>query len=94
VGKKLNKDEKTYQTPAPDFELHVFDLKPGRAISFQPITAEIMLLTDGVVELTNGSEILALKKGSPSAIVFPDQTIQLKALAKATVFRATVPQLR
>ncbi len=84
-----NKEEKTYKTPAPDFQLSVFELEKGDTISFQPAEVEILLLTEGVLELDDDKEIIKLQKGDPAAVVFPGQVVYLAAAAKSTVFRAS-----
>jgi mannose-6-phosphate isomerase len=90
--------EKVYKTSAPDFQLSVFELKAGDSVSFSPVTAEIMLLTDGMAELVhkdsfgdNGAGALKLEAGHPSAIVFAGNDVKLSTVNGATVFRASVP---
>jgi mannose-6-phosphate isomerase len=83
--------EKVYKTSAPDFQLSVFELKAGDTVSFSPVTAEIILLTEGMAELDNGSGALKLEAGHPSAIVFEGKEVKLGTVAGATVFRASVP---
>ena len=83
--------EKIYRTKAPDFELSCFDLKPADRGSFTSQAAEILLLTGGEVDVICGNDKLRLEAGTPSAFVFPNQQVELKALGNATVFRATVP---
>jgi mannose-6-phosphate isomerase len=83
--------EKIYKTSAPDFQLSVFELKAGEIVSFSPVTAEIILLTEGNAELDNGSGAIKLEAGHPSAIVFPGKEVKLSSSSGATVFRASVP---
>lgn len=89
TGEQLNGQEKLYKTPAPDFRLTVFEPEAGETISFTPASTEILLLTEGTVELTDGEHTVNLQEGHPSAVAFPGKTIQLKANSKATVFRAS-----
>ena len=84
-------DEIVYKTPAPDFELGCFQMEAGKEIVFVPSTAEILLLAEGYVTADNGQETVVLKKGSPSAIAFPKETITLRASENSLVFRASVP---
>jgi mannose-6-phosphate isomerase len=91
AGYQFGKNKKVYHTPAPDFQLSVFELEAGDTVSFTPITTEILLLTDGDAIITNGMKTVGLLKGNPSAVVFPGQDIRLVANAKATVFRASLP---
>lgn len=90
-GEQMDSVEKIYQTSAPDFQLSMFELKAGNMVSFSPVTAEIILLTEGNAELDNGSGALKLEPGHPSAIVFPGKEVKLSSAAGATVFRASVP---
>jgi mannose-6-phosphate isomerase len=90
-GEQVNNTEKVFKTSAPDFQLSVFELKAGESISFSPVTAEIILLTDGNAELDNGSGSIKLEAGHPSAIVFPGNEVKLGSAKGATVFRASVP---
>ena len=83
--------EKVYKTSAPDFQLSVFDLKAGELVSFSPVTAEIILLTEGAAELDNGAGALKLEPGHPSAIVFAGKEVKLSSATGAIVFRASVP---
>jgi mannose-6-phosphate isomerase len=93
-GEPLNDTEKIYSTAAPDFQLTVFELKKGETISFTPLTAEILLLTEGNAELSNESVKLKLQIGNPSAIVFPGKEVRLSSIPGATVYRASVPVKR
>ena len=93
---KIIKGEKAgteliYKTPAPDFELSSFILHNGDSVSFVPRTAEILLLVDGQVEITNKANKVILKKGQPSAIVLPGNEIRLSATEPAWLFKAGVP---
>lgn len=89
-GEKIG-DEIVYKTHAPDFELGCFHIKSGNDISFVPSTAEIFLLAEGRVIADNGQEKVELKKGMPSAIAFPRETITLNATENSLIFRASVP---
>lgn len=83
--------EKKYTTPAPDFTLSVFEMRGGETVSFIPVTTEILLLTDGTVQLSSGKQQVELKKGMPAAVAFAGSPVQLKASEKTTVFRASAP---
>lgn len=90
-GEQVSEFEKIYKTTAPDFQLSVFKLKAGDAISFSPVTAEIILLTEGNAELDNGAGAIKLETGHPSAIVFAGKEVKLSSVSGTTVFRASVP---
>ena len=83
--------EKKYETTAPDFELSCFELKSMKSASFTPVTAEILLITEGKAEISNGTDKIMLEPGNPSAIAFPGHEVHIKANTDATVFRASVP---
>lgn len=84
-------DERVYRTPAPDFELSVFELEDGQATSFIPTTTEILLLAEGQAEVKGKEDTIVLEKGLPAAVVFPGAPVQLIATGAALVYRATVP---
>ena len=90
-GEEVAQAEKLYKTPAPDFQLSVYELDAGEIISFFPVATEILLLTEGVAELDDDKIAIKLVAGNPSAVVFPGQQVYLAAAAKSIVFRATVP---
>ncbi len=83
--------ERIYLTSAPDFRLSAFELDPGEKAGFTAGTTEILLLTEGEVTLTNGTESIRLLPGKPSAVVFAGQKVQLEAHKVSAVYRATVP---
>lgn len=90
-GEQVSDFEKLYKTAAPDFQLSIFELKAGNVVYFSPVTAEIILLTEGDAELNNGGNALKLEKGHPSAIVFPGKEVKLSSAGGAIVFKASVP---
>jgi len=83
--------EIVYQTPAPDFELSSFILHNGDSITFTPHTAEILLIADGRAEIMHKENKVVLKKGQPSAIVFPNNEIKISAAEPSWIFKASVP---
>ncbi|MEP7375015.1 MAG: mannose-6-phosphate isomerase, class I [Chitinophagaceae bacterium] len=83
--------EHIYKTPAPDFELSSFILHDGDSVSFVPHTAEILLLVDGQVEISDKEQKVILGKGQPSAIVLPGNEVRLSATEPSWLFKATVP---
>jgi len=93
-GEKLDNDgqvERIFRTTAPDFQLSVFELEAGNTVSFQPTGTEIILLTEGMVELDDDENAIKLEPGNPAAVVLGGETVYIAAAAKSTVFRATVP---
>lgn len=91
AGKKIHEEELLFETAAPDFQLSVFNLNKKDQISFTAATAEILLLTEGSVQLTDGLNELLLEKGHPAAINFSGGKVQGTALQNAVLFRASVP---
>lgn len=80
--------EGRFNTPVPDFRLSVYQLKAGETISFNPESVEILLLTHGLAELDTEENLVKLKAGNPSAVVFPGETVYLAAAQDCMVFRA------
>lgn len=80
-----------YHTTAPDFELSAIHLDNGITVSFQPSTAEMLLLVEGEATVESEGNAVVLRPGEPSAIVFPGRAVQVGSTAKALVYRATVP---
>ena len=89
TGEKTTNGERIYKTSVPDFQLSVFEPEAGEILSFTPAAEEILLLTEGIVELDDDKIALKLEKGNPSAVLFPGQLVYLAAAAKSTVFRAS-----
>lgn len=90
AGEKIN-GQLVYKTPAPDFELSSFTIAKGETFSFTAGTAEILLLVQGSVEVSSNENVVVLKTGEPSAVVFPGDEVWLVATEDALVFKATVP---
>ena len=89
TGEEVAQAERLYKTPAPDFQLSVFELAAGEIVSFTPTTTEILLLTEGVAELDDDNIAVRLEAGNPSAVIFPGQAVYLAAASKSTVYRAS-----
>jgi mannose-6-phosphate isomerase len=83
--------ELIYKTTAPDFELSSFSVPKGESVSFVSHTAEIMLLVEGEAQIIHKGTKVILKKGSPSAIIFPCDEVRLVATESCWVFKAGVP---
>lgn len=86
-----NAGVKSYQTPVSDFELGVLDLKDKEERSFSVTNDEILLVTEGAVELSGGNKKLLLQAGSPATFVEAGQEIRVKALTNSNLFRASTP---
>jgi len=89
TGEKISPAEKLFKTPAPDFRLSFFELEKGESVTINPIILEIILLTDGIVDINSGDTQLKLKHGELAAALFPGSNVTMKAIEKALVFRAS-----
>lgn len=83
--------EKIFQTTAPDFRLSMFEINENDGAIFTPLTAEILLLTEGKATIKSGTQLVKLAKGHPAAIVFPGAAVELTTASEAVIYRATVP---
>jgi mannose-6-phosphate isomerase len=87
---KINEGEKLYRTGAPDFKLSSLSLQKGNSSSFESLTAEILLVINGDVLVTTGISELELRQGE-AALITNHQSVNLKAVSKTYLFRASVP---
>jgi mannose-6-phosphate isomerase len=87
---KINESEKLYRTAAPDFKLSSFSLPKGKTSSFESTTGEIILVISGDVSITTGLNELELHQGE-AAFITNHQSVDLNAISKAYLFRASVP---
>ncbi|MGZ8525280.1 MAG: mannose-6-phosphate isomerase, class I, partial [Chitinophagaceae bacterium] len=83
--------ELLYKTTAPDFELSSFSIAKGKSVSFIPHTAEILLLVEGEAQVAHKGSKVILKKGTPSAIIFPCDEVRIVANESSLIFKASVP---
>lgn len=86
---KLNDHEFVYPAPSNDFRLSRYDLPGDNRLDFTTHSAEIILITEGSVEIADDKLALELRPGSPAAVVMPGVTISVKALSHASLFRAS-----
>ena len=91
-GEKRGRYEKVYKTKAPDFELSSFQLAAGKEASFKSSTFEILLLTEGQLQLVSGETVIEMMAGKPSAIILPGNKVSMKAISACLVARASVPR--
>ncbi len=85
----INGDEKKYNTPVKDFQLHLIELEKDQVTTFSTMLTEILLLTEGAVEFTSQETSVELRPGTISAVILPGTTVQAKGRSKATVYRAS-----
>jgi mannose-6-phosphate isomerase len=84
-------NEFIYKTPAPDFELSSFKLSKGDKVTFTSQTAEVLLLVEGDIEITDMNNSITLKKGQPSAFVLAGNEVGVTANEPSWFFKAGVP---
>ena len=87
---KINDSERLYRTGAPDFKLSSFSLQKGKSASFESVTGEIVLVIEGDVSVTAGMDEIELHRGE-AAFITNHQAVNVKALSKTYLFRASVP---
>jgi len=88
---EIKDHEVIYKTPAPDFELSSFKLKKGDRVSFTSQTAEVLLLVEGDIEITDINNSITLKKGQPSAFLLAGNEVGVTANEPSWFFKAGVP---
>ena len=92
-GQQIAEHITLFKTPVLDFELSIIELKENDAIKATASSTEILLVTEGRVQIDN--EGINLETGKPAAVALPGTSYSLTGFAgKSTVFRASVPQLR
>jgi len=87
-GEEMTPSQKLYAAPVTDFKLNAIELQAGHTVDINPSGPEILVLTEGMVELTNAGGTLDLKAGQPSAALLPGTPIKVKAMTNSVVFRA------
>jgi mannose-6-phosphate isomerase len=87
---KVGEQERLYRTGAPDFKLSSFSLQKGDTSSFESASAEIVLVINGGVSISTGTNELELHQGE-AAFVINHQSVTLRAISKTYLFRASVP---
>ncbi len=78
----------TYATPAPDFRLSRFSLSAGCAVTPARAGPEILLCTEGAVQVTLGGASLVLKQGESAWVSASDGAYVVKG--NGVLYRATV----
>jgi len=87
---KVGEQERLYRAGAPDFKLSSFSLQKGDTTSFESASAEIVLVINGGVSISTGTNELELHQGE-AAFVINHQSVTLRAISKTYLFRASVP---
>jgi mannose-6-phosphate isomerase len=87
-GKEITASTRLFKPPVKDFQLSVSKLAKDETLPLTANATEIILLTEGELEISEGPVIM--KPGQPVAIALKGTTYTLKGLAgKSTVFRAS-----
>ena len=82
--------ERIYKSPAPDFELSQIALKNNDTYKSIAKTAQILIVVEGKVEVSEGDSSLTLDKGTA---VFIEATgdYRISASAPSILYKATAP---
>jgi mannose-6-phosphate isomerase len=90
-GQKATEHELVFLTPAPDFELSLVILEQGETISSASSATEIFLLMEGEADVyENDKNRLLIKKGE-AFVSFNEALIDIHALKKSVICKASVP---
>jgi mannose-6-phosphate isomerase len=81
---------KIYETAAEEFELHQYQLKPEQQEQFTARTAEVLLVTEGHINLASAALSREAEKGD-AFMVPADMEIKISGRDASSVFRATLP---
>ncbi|GAA4940808.1 mannose-6-phosphate isomerase [Algibacter agarivorans] len=82
--------ERIYKSPAPDFELSQITLSSSQHYKTKSKTAQILMIINGEVNITEGDTSLNLKKGH-SVILLADSSYQISSSKNAVLYKATTP---
>jgi mannose-6-phosphate isomerase len=82
--------ERIYKSPAPDFELSQIALNNSQHYKTNTKTAQILIVIDGEVEITEGDTVLNLKRGN-SLVLMAGSSYQISSLKNAVLYKATAP---
>jgi mannose-6-phosphate isomerase len=90
-GNQISPHELVYSTPAPDFELSMISLDPGEKYAIRSNTTEIFLLTAGEMEIIESESNHFICREGQSFICFNHASLNLSALKKSLLCKASVP---
>ncbi|WP_223550826.1 mannose-6-phosphate isomerase, class I [Aestuariivivens sp. NBU2969] len=83
--------ERVYKTPAPDFELSKIEVIDSNDYSSKAKSAQILIVIDGKVEVSEADKILMLSKGE-SVFLESNCNYGISSLTpSATLYKATTP---
>lgn len=83
--------ERIYKSPAPDFELSQIKLSNNNVYSSTSSSAQILMVLEGDVELSEENEnVISLSKGK-SALILANCKYAITTKSSAIIFKATAP---
>ncbi|GGZ85693.1 mannose-6-phosphate isomerase, class I [Algibacter mikhailovii] len=82
--------ERIYKSPAPDFELSQISICATDKYMSKAMTAQIIIVIEGHVEVSEGKTVLALGKGQ-SAFLSADSAYTVSTPNSAILYKATAP---
>lgn len=82
--------ELIYKSPVPDFLLSQITLDDSKEYKAQTKTAEILIATEGELNVTEGETSLNLKKGD-SVILMANSNYKMSTTKNAVLYKATAP---
>lgn len=85
-----DKKERIFKTSAPDFQLSKISLKKGEVYRMTSKSAEICILMEGNVQVTENDTILQIKKGD-AFLVIAQSNYKISATSQAVLFKAGTP---
>lgn len=88
-GDEINKDEKNYPCPVPDFGIHKLEMEKDDNLTTQTSSFEIWVIMNGEMNLS-GTNSLYVKKGEAIAIL-PNESLSISATSNVLAYRAFVP---
>lgn len=86
-GETVNPYEKQFHVPVPDFRLSRLDISGEDDTSFSVNDAEILLLTEGEVQVKDDTATIHLEKGQ-AVFCLPGTTVTVEKITNAVIFRA------
>jgi mannose-6-phosphate isomerase len=88
-GKDVNKNEKEYVCPVPEFRISKIHLQEGETLNTSTTSLEIWFVLQGFTEF-EGTNSLKAKRGEAIAIL-PGESFTLKAQEESKLYKAFVP---
>lgn len=82
--------ERIYKSPVPDFVLSQIILDNSKEYTSKTKTAEILLVTEGELVVTEGETALNLKKGD-SIVLLAESDYKMSTSKNAILYKATAP---